>query len=262
MIGFKRCGPFQIKLGRRTPADQVSVELISPVTSQTSASSTIVLPSNSPTASLSTSFLQIRAEPRLTEPLLTSTPNTTFTPAYYSPSALPSPVPSPVYSMPAPLRPLQPDAFLPGPPTPAPPRLSTLTPTAVSFPQSPMYCDMRSLRAQLRPIRPAPITSPLFAAPPQLVIPEPRGARVVRLPGRTVNGAAINGGLDLRVNRPCPDSQVFSDKLKKILSKVSPLLVFYESQGENLFLNPSIRDLYKKNLNDVQEIVESANNLL
>ena len=85
---------------------------------------------------------------------------------------------------------------------------------------------------------------------------------MVRLPGVSVNGAAISGGLDLRVNRPCPDSQVFSDKLKKILSKVSPLLVFYESQGENLFLNPSIRDLYKKNLNDVQDIVESANNLL
>ncbi len=85
---------------------------------------------------------------------------------------------------------------------------------------------------------------------------------MVRLPGVSVNGGAISEGLDLRVNRPCPDPQVFSDKLKKILSKVSPLLVFYESQGENLFLNPSIRELYKKNLNDVQEIVESANNLL
>ena len=85
---------------------------------------------------------------------------------------------------------------------------------------------------------------------------------MVRLPGVPVNGAAISGGLDLRVNRPYPDSQVFSDKLRKILSKVSPLLVFYESQGENLFLNPSIRELYKKNLSDVRDIVESANNLL
>ena len=134
LIGFKRCGPFQIKLGRRTPVDQVSVEL-------TSASSTVALPSTSPPASLSTSFIQIR-----TEPLLSSTPNTSFRPVCYSPPALPSPVPSPVYSMPAPFRPLQPDLFLPGPPTPAPPRLPTMSPTAVSLPQSPMLCDIEGSR--------------------------------------------------------------------------------------------------------------------
>ena len=154
--------------------------------------------------------------PRLQQ---TSTPNTSFTPGYYSPSTHPSPIPSPIYSLPAALNPLPSAEFLPGPPTPAPPRPVTLSPTRLSVAPSPMYCDMRALRAQLRPIRPAPRTSPLFAAPPQLVIPEPRRTTVVRLPGRPLTRAALRGytpvtnaggsGLDLRVNWPYPDFGLF-----------------------------------------------------
>ena len=273
LVSMKRCAALKLRLGRKTPADRASVELLTPVTSvddgtQPSASSTIAQPSTSPPVPLSTSFFSVMAEPLQTQPLLSSTPNTSFTPAYYSPSALPSPVPSPIYSLPAPPSQV---AFLPGPPTPAPSSLSTPSPAVVSVTKSSFICDTRSLRAQLRPIRPAPRTSPLFAAPPRLVIPEPRGARVVRLPGVPMTRAAIRtynslsnggGGLDLRINRPYPDFRVFSDKLKNIISKVSPLLVFYESQGENLFSDPSIRELYKKNLTEVRDIIESANNLL
>ena len=273
LVSMKRCAALKLRLGRKTPTDRASVELLTPITSvddgtQPSASSTIALPSSSPPVSLSSSFFSIRTETLQTQPLLTSTPNTSFTPAYYTPSALSSPVPSPIYSLPAPLQQV---GFLPGPPTPAPSRLSTPSPAVVSVAQSPFICDTRSLRAQLRPIRPAPRTSPLFAAPPRLVIPEPRGARVTRLPGVAMSRAAIrnfnsvsNGGvgLDLRVNRPYPEFRFFSDKLRTIISKVSPLLVFYESQGEILFSNPSIRDLYKKNLTEVRDIVESANNSL
>ena len=258
LVSMKRCAALKLRLGRKTPADRASVELLTPVTSvddgtQPSASSTIALPSSSPPVSLSSSFFSIRTETLQTQPLLTSTPNTSFTPAYYTPSALSSPVPSPIYSLPAPLQQV---AFLPGPPTPAPTRLPTPSPAGVSVAKSPFICDTRSLQAQLRPIRPAPRTSPLFAAPPQLVIPEPR--RVVRVPGVPMTRAALRnynslsngaGGLDLRVNRPYPESRVFTDKLRNIISKVSPLLVFYESQGENLFTNPSIRDLYKKKFN-------------
>ena len=107
LFGMKRCGPFKIKLERRPPSDQAWVELITPVSSaddavQSSASSTIVLPSSSPPASISTSFFAVRTEPQQTEPLLTSTPDTSFASTFYSPSVLPSPVLSPIYSMPAP----------------------------------------------------------------------------------------------------------------------------------------------------------------
>ena len=61
-----------------------------------------------------------------------------------------------------PLHQLRAVTFLPGPPTPAPPGPTTPPPQAASTPQSPRYCDMRSLRAQLRPTRPAPMTPPLF----------------------------------------------------------------------------------------------------
>ena len=279
LVSLKRCVAFNIKPGRKTPMlDRASVELVTPVTGaydevQPSATSTLALPPSSPPASLSTSFLPIRVEQQqLTVPLLTSTPNTSFTPGYYSPSALPSPVSSPIYSLPGALKPLTPVEFLPGPPTPAPPRPLTASPARVSAAPTQMYCDMGSLRVQLRLIRPAPRTSPLFAAPPQLVIPEPQGARVQRLPGVTVSEAVLrerynrmlnaSSWLDLRVNRPYPYFQLFSNKLKNVISKVSPLLVFYESQGENLFSDPSIWELYNKNLSEVRDIVESANNLL
>ena len=74
--------------------------------------------------------------------------------------------------------------------------------------------------------------------------------------------STVSGGLDLRVNRPYPDFQVFSSKLRKVLNRISPLLVFYESQGETLFANPSIRELYKANLSEVRDEIESVNNLL
>ena len=194
---MKRCGPLRIKLGRRSPSDRSSVGLITPVSSvedavQSSASSTIALPSTSP-ASISTSFFAIRSEPQQTEPLFTSTPVTSFALPLYSPSALPSPVLSPIYSVPAPLHQLRAVTFLPGPPTPALPGPTTPPPQAASTPQSPRYCDMRSLRAQLRPIRPAPMTPPLFAAPPPLVIPQPRGATVVRLPSVPTTRASMRG---------------------------------------------------------------------
>ena len=278
MLNLKRRVAFKINPARITPTDRASVELVTTVASdldeaQTSATSTVALPSNSPPASLSTSFLPIRVEQQqLTVPLLTSTPNTSFTPGYFSPSMHPSPVPSPIYSLPAALNTLPSVEFLPGPPTPAPPRPVTLSPTRLPVAPSPMYCDMRALRAQLRPIRPVPRTSPLFAAPPQLVIPEPRRTAVVRLPGRPLTRAALRGytpvtsaggpGLDLRVNRPYPDFRLFSDKLKTAINRVSPLLVFYESQGETLFSNPSIRELYKKSLTEVRDILQSADNLL
>ena len=94
---------------------------------------------------------------------------------------------------------------------------------------------------------------------------------MVRLPTVPVSRAAFrgytpstisSGGLDLRVDRPYPDSQVFTSKFRKVLNKISPLLVFYESQGESLFSNPTIRELYKNNLNEVRHLIESANNLL
>ena len=198
LSNMKRCGPLRIKLGRRSPSDRASVELITPVSSvedavQSSASSTIALPSTSPPASISTSFFAIRSEPQQTEPLFTSTPVTSFALPLYSPSALPSPVPSPIYSVPAPLHQLRAVTFLPGPPTPAPLGLTTPSPQAASTPQTPRYCDMRPLRAQLRPIRPAPMTPPLFAAPPRLVIPQPRGATVVRLPSVPTSRASMRG---------------------------------------------------------------------
>ena len=276
LFGMKRCGPFKIKLQRRPPSDRASVELITPVSSandavQSSASSTIVLPLSSPPASISTSFFAVRTEPQQTEPLLTSTPDTSFALPFYSPSVLPSPIPSPIYSVPAPLNQLQAVKFLPGPPTPSPPRPTTPSPQAAFNAQTSLYCDMRFLRGQLRPIRPAPMTPPLFAAPPRLVIPQPRGATVVRLPSVPVSRAGMrgytpmssaSGGLDLRVNRPYPDFQVFSTKLRKVLNRISPSLVFYESQGETLFSNPSIREFYKTNLSEVRDEIESVNNLL
>ena len=77
LLNLKRRGAFKINPTRNTLTDQASVELVTPVTSdldeaQPSASSTVALPSNSPPASLSTSFLPIRVEQQqLTVPLLT-----------------------------------------------------------------------------------------------------------------------------------------------------------------------------------------------
>ena len=90
LVSMKRCAALKLRLGRKTPADRASVELLTPVTSvddgtQPSASSTIALPSSSPPVSLSSSFFSIRTETLQTQPLLTSTPNTSFTPAYYTP---------------------------------------------------------------------------------------------------------------------------------------------------------------------------------
>ena len=121
---MKRCGPLIIKLGRRSPSDQGSVELITPVSGvedavQSSASSTIALSFTSPPGSISTSFFTIRSEPQQTEPLFSSTPVTLFALPLYSPSALPSPILSPIYSVPAPLHQLRAVTFLPAPPTPS-----------------------------------------------------------------------------------------------------------------------------------------------
>ena len=74
--------------------------------------------------------------------------------------------------------------------------------------------------------------------------------------------STASGGLDLRVNRPYPDFQVFSSKLRKVLNRISPLLVFYESQGESLFANPSIWELYKSNLSEVRDEIAGTNMLL
>ena len=214
--------------------DRASVELVTPVTSAldevqpSASSSTIALPSTSPPASLSTSFLPIRVEQQqLTVPLLSSTPNTTFTPGYYSPSALPSPVPSPIYSLPAALNPLPPVEFLPGPPTPAPPRPLTPSP-AVAFRRSKpdvLRHEVFAGAAKADPSRSKDVSAFRGSA-------ATRNPRTARSKGGTITGRTNNqsgykgvhpgvkrggGGLDLRVNHPYPDFRLFSNKLKNVI---------------------------------------------
>ena len=192
--------------------------------------------------------------------MLTSTPDSTLPLKFHSLSSLPSPAPFPIYSVPAPQNQLQPVGA-------SPPAFASTSPSTH------VYSNMRSPRGQLRPIQLVTRTSPLFAAPPQLVVPQPRETTVVRLPTVPVSRAALVGytpalshnswiGTELTYNWPYPDPIIFASKLWKAIGKISPLLVFYQSQGETLFNYPSIWNLYKCNLNDICNVIQSANTML
>ena len=246
------------------------MKLTSSDSTSSPSTSTTVHPSTSPTATLSTSFenrpLKI-VEPCPPELMLTSTPDLT---KCYSQSVIasrlfpPPPAPSPIYSLPAPQNQLRPDGMLP----PVPPASAT--------PSSGIYCNMMSPRAQFRPIQPVPRTTPFYASlSSQPVVPQPRQPTVVRLPTVPVSKAALAGytpapalnhnpwiGAEPTHNRPYPDPMIFSAKLRKTLNMISPLLIFYESQGETLFIDSSMKNLYKNNLHEICSILHSANIML
>ena len=101
-FNIKRCGPLKIKIERRSPEPKEGLlSLPSSVATTSPSSSTIVLPSTSPLGTLSTSFESrgVNNDFFQPEPLLTSTPDLTLPPQYHN---LPSPAPSPIYSIPAP----------------------------------------------------------------------------------------------------------------------------------------------------------------
>ena len=142
---IKRCGPLKIKIERRSLAEELKAGLLSLPSSMamtSPSSSTIVLPSTSPLATLSTSFESrgIKNEFFQPELLLTSTPDSKLPPQFHNLFSLPSPAPSPIYSIPALQNQLRPVGV-------SPPRFALASP---------------STHGQLRPIRPVPRTSPLL----------------------------------------------------------------------------------------------------
>ena len=223
------------------------LSLPSSVATTSPSSSTIALPSTSPLGTLSTSFESrgVNNEFFQPEPLLTSTPDLTLLPQYHNLSSLPSPAPSHIYSISAPQNRSV---------GVSPPRFALASPLS---------------HEEYRPIRQMPRTSPLFAAPPpQLVVPRPRETTVIRLPTQPVSRAALVGYAppancntwidpEPRFNRPYPDRVLFTNTLRKAISKISPLLVFYESQGETLFNESAIRNLYKSNLNEICNLIQT-----